>query len=165
MTADQDEPATDVGLQTLVTAWPRDATFLEALHVSWIEQYADYIGEAAAHALVNRLLVTDELYPGEGQQVQLALIGTRPVGVAACRSMQGLSLITMLEVLSEHRQQGVGSRLLTDLQARTTERLFAHVSIHRPQVRRFYERQGFRCLSRTCVDHYGHALEFDVMVK
>ena len=152
-------------VRTLVTAWPRDIEFLEALHESWISQYADYIGEARAQALVEKLLDAGELYPGEDQAVQLAMVGTKPVGIAACRSLQGLSLITMLEVLAANRHQGVGGQLVAGLEARTEQHLLAHVSIHRPRVLEFYERQGFRKLPRTHVDHYGHELEFDVMVK
>lgn len=152
-------------VQTLASSWPRDPAFLDALHASWTDQYAEYIGDAAAKALVAQLLDAGELYPDEQQLVQVATVGSELAGVAACRSLEGLSLVTMLEVLDDYRHRGVGSHLLASLQARTEQRLLAHVSIHRPGVLRFYEAQGFRRLPRTGVDHYGHELEFDVLVK
>lgn len=152
-------------MHTLATSWPTDTVFLEALHDSWISQYADYIGESRARLLVRQLLDAGELYPNDEQGVQLAVMDTEPVGVAASRSLQGLTLITLLEVLEGYQHRGVGGLLLAGLEERTEQRLLAHVSIHRPLVVGFYEKQGFRKLSRTRVDHYGHDLEFDVMVK
>lgn len=164
----QDFPPVSSGksaIVTLATAWPEDEEFLAALRQSWIAQYADYIGTSAAQSLVKQLRDAGELYPSVDQSVQLAMIGGMPVGVAASRSLQGLTLITMLEVLPVYRRHGVGGRLLGGLLENTAQRLLAHVSIHRPQVLGFYENQGFRQLPRTRVDHYGHDLEFDVMVK
>lgn len=165
MSDDRQAASEAAEVQIRSSVWPCDASFLEALHASWAGQYADYIGESSAVALVNSLLESGELYPDKEQVIQLATIDSEPVGIAASRALKGLSLITMLEVLEAYRHRGVGRRLLAGLQARTQQRLLAHVSIHRPGVLRFYESQGFCKLPRTRVDHYGHELEFDVVVK
>ncbi len=153
------------GVRIVNAAWPCNTAFLEAMRTSWISQYAEYIGQSHAQTLVAELLEAGELYPREDQLVPLAMVGANPVGVAVSRSMQGLALITMLEVLPAYRHQGVGRRLIDALEVPKGERLMAHVSIHRPEVLHFYEQQGFLRLRRTLVDHRGHELEFDVVVK
>ena len=146
-------------------SWPEDESFLQALQASWLDQYADYLGQAAAVSLVERLLLSGELYPPPaGQPIVVAHSGDNLVGIACLRPLQKLSLITMLEVLECSRHQGVGRALMAALEQRSG-RLLAHVSIHRPLVRTFYQRLGFSLLERSEVDHYGHLLKFDVMVK
>lgn len=146
------------------TAWPEDEGFLQALYKSWIQQYADYLGQAVAASLVERLLASGRLFPPAEQPLIVAHCGEELVGIACLRPLQGLSLITMLEVLEPCQQQGVGRALIAALEKRS-DRLLAHVSIHRPLVRTFYQRLGFTILARSVVDHYGHPLEFDVLVK
>ena len=145
-------------------SWPEDETFLRALQASWVAQYSDYLGQAAAVSLIERLLVSGELYPLAEQPLVVAYSGEQLVGIGCLRPLQKLSLITMLEVLQSSRHQGVGKALMAALEQRS-ERLLAHVSIHRPLVRAFYQGLDFNLLERIKVDHYGHLLEFDVMVK
>ncbi len=144
--------------------WPDDQAFLQALQVSWVDQYAQYLGQSVATSLVERLLASGELYPPAEQPLVVAHSGDRLVGIACLRPLQGLSLITTLEVLETWQRQGVGRALIAALEERS-ERLLTHVSIHRPSVRTFYQGLGFTLLERSVVDHYGHLLEFDVLVK
>ncbi|ASJ72601.1 GNAT family N-acetyltransferase [Granulosicoccus antarcticus] len=144
--------------------WPEDKDVLQGLHASWIEQYAEYLGPDTAELLVGRLLDSGKLYPEKEVPVLGAYKGETLVGVASLRSLQGLSLITMLEVMQPFRHQGVGRALVSALDKRA-ERLLAHVSIHRPAVRIFYQQLGFKLLERMQVDHDGHLLEFDVLAK
>ena len=127
-------------------------------------QYAEYLGQAAAKLLVERLVLNGELYPSAEQPLLVAHCGGKMVGIACLRPLQKLSLITMLEVLESSRHQGVGQALMVALEQRS-ERLLAHVSIHRPRVKAFYLGLGFTVLERSEVDHYGHLLQFDVMAK
>ncbi len=144
--------------------WPDDECFRQALEMSWVDQYAQYLGKAVAESLVERLLASGELYPPAEQPLVVARNRGRPVGVACLRPLQGLSLITTLEVLETSQRQGVGRALVAALEERA-EHLLAHVSIHRPYIRTFYQGLGFTLLERGRVDHYGHLLEFDVLVK
>ena len=144
--------------------WPDDDVFRQALQVSWVDQYAQYLGQAVAESLVQHLLASGELYPTGEQPLVVARSADRLVGVACLRPLQGLSLITTLEVLETSQRSGVGSALIAALEQRS-ERLLAHVSIHRPYVRTFYQGLGFTVLERSTVDHYGHLLEFDVLDK
>jgi GNAT superfamily N-acetyltransferase len=144
--------------------WPEDPVFLCALRQSWTAQYADYLGDLQAAALVDQLIDDDLLYPQQNQTVCLANMDGRTVGLAGSRALSGIHLVTMLEVLESHRSLGVGRQLL-DCLRKPPDRQLAHVSIHRPGVRSFYERLGFIALERCVVDHYGHALEFDVLVR
>ena len=144
--------------------WPDDEFFLQALQASWVDQYAQYLGRSVAVSLVERLLVRGELYPSSEQPLVVAHSGERLVGIACLRPLQGLSLITTLEVLEICQRQGVGRALIAALEKRS-ERLLTHVSIHRPSVRTFYLELGFTLLERSMVNHYGHSLEFDVLVK
>lgn len=145
-------------------AWPEDKSFLRALHESWVNQYAEYLGPTLAASLVERLSASGELYPPTEQPLVVAHSGKQLVGIACLRPLHGLSLITMLEVLDSCQHQGVGRALIASLNNRS-ERLLAYVSIHRPGVRKFYQALGFALLERRNVDHYGHLLEFDVLVK
>ena len=146
-------------------SWPVDETFLQSLQTSWVDQYAEYLGQSVAASLVERLLVSGQLYPPPVEQpLVIARSGEELVGIACLRPLHKLSLITMLEVLESYQQKGVGKALIKALEQHS-ERLLAHVSIHRPPVRAFYQRLGFNLLERGEVDHYGHLLEFDVMVK
>lgn len=144
--------------------WPDDPSFRQALQMSWVDQYAQYLGQPVAESLVARLLATGELYPAAEQPLVVARSAGRLVGVASLRPLQGLSLITTLEVLETSQRRGVGKALIEALEERS-QRLLAHVSIHRPYVRTFYMGLGFALLERSTVDHYGHMLEFDVLVK
>lgn len=157
-------PRTPRAARLLLGAWPDDAGFLGSLRESWTRQYADYLGEATARELVDQLHSSGDLYRHQEQFVLLASLDDTLVGIAAIRSLGKMSLLTMLEVLEPYRQQGIGRQLVEALLDHA-ERLLVHVSIHRPDARAFYDRLGFQALERTVVDHYGHALEFDVMVK
>ena len=169
--------ATEDSARDLVTLscgpWRHEETFVASLRASWEQQYADYLGEAAARALVRSLTRSGALYRHHGPSTVIASLDGRPVGVAATRALGPLSLITMLEVVPAHRGRGIGSRLLRALGERTggraartgTSALVAHVSVHRPRVRALYVAAGFAPLERTVVDHGGYPLEFDVVAK
>lgn len=144
--------------------WPDDEFFLQKIQMSWIDQYAEYLGQAVAESLVKRLLASGELYPPAEQPLVVARSGDNLIGIACLRPLHGLSLITMLEVLESCQHRGVGRALIAALEERS-ERLLAQVSIHRPLVKTFYQELGFSVLERGIVDHYGHLLEFDVLAK
>lgn len=143
--------------------WPTDPAFLDALRLSWIEQYAQYIGHTSASELIARMHRSGELHDGSEQPLFVASTHGQVIGIAGQRALTGLSLITMLEVLPSMRQQGVGAALLAAMLEAAEQPLMAHVSIHRPRVLSFYLHKGFRLLPRTFVDHLGYSLEFDVV--
>lgn len=151
-------------------SWLHDEGFVAALVDSWTAQYADYIGLDKAMELVERLrLERNDDEPGElfshyPPGTVLAKVDGQLVGIAALRALDGVSLVTMLEVVDSHRGLGIGKQLIMAL-AQQDQPLLAHVSVHRAEVARFYEGMGFKALERTRVDHYGYALEFDVMVR
>ncbi|NND91019.1 MAG: GNAT family N-acetyltransferase [Granulosicoccus sp.] len=134
------------------------------LRDSWSSQYADYLGWERASSLVDRLFASNELKQLDEPSLIVATLGHKPIGIAASRLTKGLSMITMLEVMEPYRNLGVARQMLRALEVRE-QRQLAYVSIHRPAVRTFYERSGFQALNRTVVNHYGHALEFDVFIK
>ncbi len=144
--------------------WTNNEEFVAALCASWQAQYADYIGEPEALTLVGRLLHSGEILAHEPTSTLVAVFDEQHAGIASIRQLDGISLITVLEVLDEYRGQGIGRQLIEALATVNTP-LLAHVSIHRPKVKTFYESLGFQALQRSTVDHYEHALLFDVMVR
>ncbi len=144
--------------------WASDAVFVQALRQSWCAQYADYLGRKEANRLIEQLSASGDLYAHPLAATLVACQDNKPVGIAALRPLQGLSLITMLEILPDHRRLGIGRQLVQALSV-SGERLLVHVSIHRPELCVFYNTLGFKLLKRSAVDHYGHALEFDIMVR
>ena len=144
--------------------WLNDEPFVALLQESWTQQYAEYIGSQAARTLVNTLIDSGEILAHDPSLTLLATNNQKNVGIAALRRLSGLSLITMLEVVPACQGKGIGHQLMAALET-ASDRLMAHVSIHRPAVAHFYASQGFHRLQRTRLDHYGHELEFDVMAK
>lgn len=146
------------------TEWLTDKSFLNVLCASWVSQYADYLGVKAANSLVEQLTANREIYAHHAPLTIQATVGGKLVGIAALRALEGISLVTMLEVIPANQGQGIGRQLIKALDA-ASEKLMTHVSIHRPEVAAFYASMGFHLLERTTLDHYGHQLEFDVMAK
>lgn len=149
------------------TSWRDDHLFLKRLHRSWQQQYAEYLGEEPAASLLGQLIADGSLYAHDPALTLQAMIDEQRVGIASMRVLskeRGLALITMLEVQEQFQGHGIGRQLVNAL-ASASVHLMAHVSIHRPQVKTFYQRLGFKCLERAIVDHYGHALEFDVVAR
>ena len=152
--------------------WVDDADFTQALIRSWTSQYADYLGQEKAGQLVRTLIENNELLDHDKSLTLLSTIEGEKVGIGALRQLGRageLTLVTMLEVLEEHRGKGIGRQLLEALSTRKTSSLptplVAHVSIHRPSVKQFYVDSGFTEFKREFVDHYGYSLEFDVLVR
>ena len=144
--------------------WQDDEAFVAELRRSWRQQYADYLGMPEARRLVASLERSGDVFRHDPSATFIAWVRGRRVGVAASRGLEGLSLITLLEVVPAYRGQGIGSRLLHALQ-RDAGALMAHVSVHRPGVRGLYLSQGFFRLQRTTVEHRGHMLPFDVVAR
>lgn len=144
--------------------WGGDAVFVTALRASWQLQYAEYIGEKEAQVLVSQLYDTGDILIHEPANTLVAVSDGENAGIASVRPLPGLLLITMLEVLEGYRGLGIGKQLVSAL-ATLNEPLLAHASIHRPDVKAFYQSQGFRALRQSRVDHYGYALMFDVMAR
>lgn len=155
----QTEPAT-----LLQCDWVNDKQFVELLHASWISQYTDYLGADAAETLVHQLIANGEIYEHEQAFTLQASVDDQLVGIAALRPLSGISLITMLEVIPDKQGKGIGRQLITALDL-VSDKLLAHVSLHRPLVAAFYSSLGFHTLQRASVHHYGYDLEFDVMAK
>ena len=144
--------------------WVSNEEFVAALCASWQAQYAEYIGEREAVRLVDRLVHSGEILAHEPACTLVAVFDNQAAGIASIRQLNGISLITVLEVLEDYRGQGIGRQLVEAVSTVNTP-LLAHVSIHRPEVRAFYESLGFQTLQRSTVDHYEHTLLFDVMVR
>lgn len=145
-------------------SWMSDASFLDALYRSWLDQYADYIGRQQACEYVEELKQQGRLYDHHDPLTVHAWVDERIVGVTALRPLQGIDLITMLEVLPQYRGCEIGAQLLEAL-CSASGALMAHVSVHKPRVLRFYQRHGFHVLQRATVQHGVHALEFDVVAR
>jgi N-acetylglutamate synthase-like GNAT family acetyltransferase len=142
--------------------WLTDKKFVTLLRSSWESQYADYLGIEAAESLVRQLTANREIYEHYAPLTLQATVDGQMVGIAALRPLEGISLVTMLEVIPANQGQGIGQQLIKALGS-ASEKLLTHVSIHRPAVAAFYSSLGFHLLDRTTLDHYGHQLEFDVM--
>jgi len=144
--------------------WQKDKSFVAALSGSWKSQYADYIGVSGAEALVNRLLDNGEILAHDPGGTLVAIVANRYAGIASLRQLEGFALVTQLEVLEEYRGLGIGKQLVNALTTIKSP-LVAHVSIKRPRVKAFYESLDFHGLQQVTVDHYEHALLFDVMAR
>ncbi|MFK7891343.1 MAG: GNAT family N-acetyltransferase [Granulosicoccus sp.] len=147
--------------------WTSDKRLLHDLQASWRAQYAEYLGQDEADSLVDRLLACGSLYAHDTRYTLQATIDDRCAGICSLRPMTDsgeLGLITLLEVSENYRHRGVGRQLVRALET-VSDSVMAHVSIHRPDVKKFYESLGFHCLERTHIDHYGHQLAFDVVAR
>lgn len=158
-----DRPSAD-RLRICQGDWLADDVFVGALCDSWTSQYQDYIGKAEAASLIHRLHNNGDLYAHDPKLTIVAKIDKQHVGIAAIRPVTPFALITMLEVLPEYQRSGIG-QLLVQVLTSAGKRLVAHVSIHRPVAVAFYRSMRFAQLPRIVVDHYGHKLEFEVMVS
>ena len=137
---------------------------MSSLCKSWCSQYADYIGSEAAADLVSKARASGEIYAHNAQGSLVAKLQDEVVGVTAVRDLEKLFLITILEVVPEHQGKGIANQLLTAI-CTVRKPVMVHVSIHRPWLTALYEKHGFKTLGPEEVDHYGHSLVFDVMVK
>ena len=155
----EDKPA-----QLRVGDWMSDTCFLNALRSSWLNQYADYIGQVKATEYIDLLDNEERLFSHHEPLTIHAWVEERIVGICALRPLDGLELITMLEVHPEFRGRGIGQQMVNAL-GTASARLMAHVSIHQPRALKFYTRQGFHVLQRTQVKHGPHLLDFDVVAK
>lgn len=145
-------------------AWQFEADFCAALEQSWCSQFADYIGERDARLHINQLRQEGRLFHHHDPLTIQAWMKGRIVGVTSLRPLQGIDLITMLEVHPQFRGLGIGAQLIHAV-CSASECLMAHVSIHQPRVQDFYMRQGFALLDSAMVRHGEHDLEFDVVAK
>ena len=143
-------------------AWLHDAGFLDALKSSWQKQYADYLGKELSEQYVQALQDEQRLYDHDEALTIHAWVDNRIVGVSALRPLRGIHLITMLEVLPDFRSKGIGEQLVS-AHSCVAQCLMAHVSIHRPRAKWFYEQLGFTVLQRQTVPHDQHDLEFDTL--
>lgn len=147
--------------------WMSDKVFLDELKRSWILQYAEYIGNDKAVALVDQMHKDGSLYEHNPTLTLQAMIDEKRVGISALRQLgknRELALITMLEVSKSQQKKGIGRQMVLALES-ASDHLMAHVSVHRPHVKLFYERLGFSALQQSVVDHHGNRLLFDVMAK
>lgn len=144
--------------------WKQDKAFLLTLRTSWQSQYADYIGAQAAEALVEQLHTSGEIYEHSAPGTLVATLDKQLVGIAAVRDVQKLFLLTLFEVAPEHQGKGIAKQLLTAI-CTAQKPLLAHASIHRPWLKSFYEKQGFTALAPEAVEHYGHSMMFNVMIR
>ncbi len=144
--------------------WMSDSAFLDTLYQSWRAQYADYIGEKKAALYVQNLHREGRLYDHHDPLTLHAWVDERIVGVTALRSLDAINLITMLEIHPDFQRNGIGGQLLEALCC-ASDKLMAHVSIHRPDVLLFYKRHGFHVLNRANVQHGEHVLAFDVVAR
>ncbi len=144
--------------------WSKNQAFLELLQQSWLSQYSDYMGEKSAASLLAHLHETGKIYDHDAAGTLVASIDDQLVGVAAIRYIQDVSLVTLFEVIPTFHGKGIGHQLLSAL-CTIEVPLVAHVSIHRPWLKKFYEKHEFVEIGAEKVDHFGHALTFDVMVK
>ena len=144
--------------------WQWDEGFLKVLRASWLAQYSEYIGEEAASAYLAQLEREQRLFDHHDPLTVHACIDELIVGIGAVRPLGQLNLITLLEVHPQFQQQGIGRQMLQALYG-VGPRTMAHVSIHRPSVRAFYQAQGFHVLQRDLVQHGPHMLPFDVLAR
>lgn len=144
--------------------WQQDEVFVSALRTSWHSQYADYIGTIAADNLIRQLHASGDIYEHDAQGTLVATVDDQLVGIAAVRDVQKLYLITLLDVVPEHQEKGIASQLLNAI-CTLSKPLLVHVSVHRPWLKPFYEKRGFTTLTPKEINHYGHSMVFDVMVK
>lgn len=144
--------------------WLGQKEFIDELRRSWVAQYTDYLGADIASKLVQQLIDDGSLFKHDERATLQAWSGGELVGITSLRQLDGLSMITLLEVHSRYQKQGIGRLLLQALET-ASPRLLAHVSIHRPHLKMFYNRCGYVELQPTVIDHYGHQLAFDVMVR
>lgn len=145
-------------------AWLDQTDFVKALERSWIAQYREYLDNETAHRLVQQMINDGSIYEHDEQATIQAWSANTIVGIAALRKLDGMALITMLEVHEDCQGQGIGTALLKALET-ASSRLLAHVSIHRPYLKPFYSRCGYTELQPAVVDHHGHQLTFDIMVR
>ena len=154
----------DYPAQLRMGNWMSDTDFLAALRTSWLNQYADYIGQAKAAEYIDLLYKEGRLFSHHDPLTIHAWVEDRIVGISALRPLDGISLITMLEVHPEFRGRGIGQQIVNALSS-ASARLMAHVSIHQPRALKFYTRLGFHVLQRAQVSHGQHLLDFDVVAK
>lgn len=144
--------------------WAQDESFVSVLRKSWHSQYADYIGSKAADDLLQQAHASGEIYNHQTNGTLVATLNGQLVGIAAVRDLQKLFLMTLFEVVPEHQGKGIAKQLLNAI-CTVSKPVLVHVSIHRPRLKRFYEKQGFKTLAPEEIEHYGHSMVFDVMIK
>ena len=144
--------------------WRSDTSFLKILKASWLAQYAEYMGEAKASSYLDKLEREQRLFSHYDPLTIHAKVDQRIVGVAALRPLGKINLVTLLEVHPDLQCRGIGSQLLQAL-CIVSPRVMAHVSIHRPSVKKFYASQGFHLLKRDIVEHDSYQLPFDVLAR
>ena len=105
-----------------------------------------------------------DIYEHNEKDTWIATLDGQNVGIVSVRDLDKMLLITLLEVLPEHQRKGLATHMLNTI-CRIDKPILVHVSIHRPWLKKLYERQGFKCLAPEVIEHYGHSLTFDVMAK
>lgn len=141
-----------------------DCEFNRALFASLVSQYSDYTDMENAERAVCQFMpnsaVIDEV-AGYSAAHSLASYRNNKILALTCIvpfGEQG-NLISTMEVLKEYRGNGFGSELLSKA-LNNKGPSSVYVSVHKPEVRDFYAKNGFIEQEKAKSNLYGIDMEF-----
>lgn len=125
---------------TLRAASPADANRIADVLLASRKAFLAYAPSPYSDAEI-RSWVCDVLLPGE--QVTVAVVDDRIVGVSCVNRSDGVSWLTQMYLEPEHANRGIGTKLLAHALAENPRPFRLYTFQQNLGARRFYERQGF----------------------
>jgi len=121
--------------------------FTKEIYESWRDQFADYFNPVFTESVIAEIKLGDLLGVDNGYAPEVATVvsvDAMDVAITSASYISGSLHIGVIEVSKSYRRKGIGSILIDYYKKLSKTGLVdASISIHKPEIREFYIRNGF----------------------